>query len=834
MDENITLADDVHEEVNVVEEVIEVVTVAKLIIDAAKVSIAGVQVSAASEPLSAATTKDSAATTTTTATKKVSKVTLAPKKKGVVIEESSESTTIVSLTQSQEKGKGKEILIKEPKALKRKHQLFLDEEEAKRLQVEFDEEERLARDQEEEQEELTDAEKATLFMQLLEKRRKYFATKRAEAKMNKPPTQAQQRKIMCIYLKNMKGYKLSDLKLFDFDVIQKKFDRAYKREKRPGEELEQEHTKKQKLDEDKEQVEHKQLIEIIPDENDVAIDATPLATKYRVIGWKIYKERKNKDNVWRNQEASTGLIWKLYDSCGVHSLWIKSMQIYMLVERRYPLIVPTLRKMLELMLLMFLLVLPVQKLMLLVEVNAARVEVNAAGIYLALLNLTQAKEFDPFKSKDQQWSWLWSMVGGRGHDPWSLVRGLWSMVGGPLWVVVVGGRWLWSWSMVRGMWSVADYLWSMVVAVVVVEVIVFVVVVMVVWSVVVVGGSWSLSWSMSCSMVGGSWSVVGGRLSMVVVVVLGQWASPAFRGLVVFNSQWSAFMVGGSFSGSWSVPWSVVLVHGPVVMVVVDVVVCGRGRWFVDRGWWSVVRGRGRWSLSWSVFGGPWSVFGSEVGSMSGGGCGRRCSMVCVGGPWRGPGSKVVFSESWSVDDGRAVVHGQAVSLGHSSGSVRVSSCVMNVRCRGVWWSVLWSLVVGPIVVVLSCDCSPLFLSPVVLVRGRFRVRGVGVVMSWSVSFAMVLGPSLVVHCGPFFVVDGHGVREVPWTWSLVVRFVGPVAIVGGLVVVEWCAVVVVRGRDSDGPCSVFDHGPWSSGSVSGGLSLTVVVVVVGGLWSKS
>ncbi|GKA15874.1 hypothetical protein Tco_0695621 [Tanacetum coccineum] len=37
---------------------------------------------------------------------------------------------------------------------------------------------------------------------------------------------------MCTYLKNMKGYKLNDLKLKEFDSIQKMFDRAFKRMKK--------------------------------------------------------------------------------------------------------------------------------------------------------------------------------------------------------------------------------------------------------------------------------------------------------------------------------------------------------------------------------------------------------------------------------------------------------------------------------------------------------------------------------------------------------------------------------------------------------------------------
>nr|GEW28896.1 hypothetical protein [Tanacetum cinerariifolium] len=165
-----------------------------------------------------------------------------------------------ALDGEEDKDKGK--MVKEPVKAKKKDQIMLDEETAKRLQDEFDEAERLAREraqkeqeanialiktwddvqakinadyqlaerlQAQEQKELTDEEKATLFVQLLEKRRKHFAAKRAEEKWNKPPTQAQQRKIMCNYLKNMEGYKLKDLKLKDFDKIQEMFDRAFKR-----------------------------------------------------------------------------------------------------------------------------------------------------------------------------------------------------------------------------------------------------------------------------------------------------------------------------------------------------------------------------------------------------------------------------------------------------------------------------------------------------------------------------------------------------------------------------------------------------------------------------
>ncbi|GJS34402.1 hypothetical protein Tco_0532784 [Tanacetum coccineum] len=443
-DEEITLV-SVHDEMEVDEEVVEVINTAKLIIDAAQVSAAGDKVSGASTAITI-----SAATTTTAAT--VDDITLAqalkemkstkPKTKGVVIQELGESTTTkssqLSSQQSQDKGKG--IWIEHVKLMKKKDQISFDEETALKLQAEFDEEERLAREkakknkkpillQAQEQEELSVEEKATLFQQLLEKRRKHFAAKRAEEKRNKPPTKAQQRKIMCTYLKNMEGYKLKDLKSKGFDSIQEMFDRAFKRvntfedfrtelvegkEKRAGTELAQEITKKQKVEDDKETTEIKKLMEIIPDEEEVAIDAIPLAVKSpSIVDWKIHKEgRKSyyqiiradgksqmymifshmlksfdredletlyklvkakyestrpvedldlllwgdlktmfephiEDKVWRNQQDYKVLSWKLYDSCGVHSLRMQHVHIYMLVEKKYPLTPSTLSMMLE-------------------------------------------------------------------------------------------------------------------------------------------------------------------------------------------------------------------------------------------------------------------------------------------------------------------------------------------------------------------------------------------------------------------------------------------------------------------------------------------------------
>ncbi|GJR15817.1 hypothetical protein Tco_0798469 [Tanacetum coccineum] len=232
------------------------------------------------------------------------------------------------------------------KKMSKKDLLRLDEELAFKLQAK---EERLARDksqqvkeaniawddlqakieadyqlaqrlQAQEQEELTDEEKARLFVQFLEQRRKYFAAKKAEEKRNKPPTRAQQRSIMCTYLKNMKGWKPKSLKNKSSANIQELFGKAMKRVntfidyrtelveesskkaeveiayesslKKAEEELEQERSKKQKLEKDKESKELKQCLEIVPnDGDDVTIDVTPLSTKSLIIvDYKIYKE----------------------------------------------------------------------------------------------------------------------------------------------------------------------------------------------------------------------------------------------------------------------------------------------------------------------------------------------------------------------------------------------------------------------------------------------------------------------------------------------------------------------------------------------------------------
>nr|GFB58060.1 hypothetical protein [Tanacetum cinerariifolium] len=66
-----------------------------------------------------------------------------------------------------------------------------------------------------------------------------------------------------------------------------------RKEKRAGEELIQESTKKQKVEDDKETADLKQLMEIIQNKEGVAIDAITLAVKSpKIVDWKIHKDEK--------------------------------------------------------------------------------------------------------------------------------------------------------------------------------------------------------------------------------------------------------------------------------------------------------------------------------------------------------------------------------------------------------------------------------------------------------------------------------------------------------------------------------------------------------------
>ncbi|GKA84960.1 hypothetical protein Tco_0806614 [Tanacetum coccineum] len=375
--------------------------------------ITEVDVTLAQELAELKSAKPKATTTLTTTTTATTTTT-----KGILLQETSESITTTTTIRSKDKGIG--IMVEEPLQMKKKDQIRFDGQEAIRLQAEFDEEVRLAREkdeanialteewndiqaktetdyelaqrlQAEEQEELTVDEKATLFQQLLEKRRKFFAAKRAEEKRNRPPTRAQQRSIMCTYLKNMAGWKPKDLKSKSFINILELFDKAFKRvntfvdfrtELVEGTKMEESSKKAEVMEESsKRAAKMKKLIKIVPDEEEVTVDAIPLGTKPpSIVDWKILKEGKisyyqiiRADRSSKRYSAFIKMLrsfdkedletlWKLVkakhgytrpDEGYERVLWgdlktmFQSLHVFMLVEKRYPLTPATITEMLN-------------------------------------------------------------------------------------------------------------------------------------------------------------------------------------------------------------------------------------------------------------------------------------------------------------------------------------------------------------------------------------------------------------------------------------------------------------------------------------------------------
>ncbi|GKB83400.1 hypothetical protein Tco_0950295 [Tanacetum coccineum] len=101
------------------------------------------------------------------------------------------------------------------------------------------------------------------------------------------------------------------------------------------------------MEDDKEKEDLKQCFKIVQD-NEVAIDVIPLATKPApIVNFQIHKKGRNEDLIWRNLQGKKVLLWRLYDSCEIHFVRFEDMHVYMLVEKRYPLTPATITGMLN-------------------------------------------------------------------------------------------------------------------------------------------------------------------------------------------------------------------------------------------------------------------------------------------------------------------------------------------------------------------------------------------------------------------------------------------------------------------------------------------------------
>ncbi|GJU28520.1 hypothetical protein Tco_1167141 [Tanacetum coccineum] len=204
-------------------------------------------------------------------------------------------------------------------------------------------------------------------------------------------TQAQQRTYMCNYIKHMGSHTLQQLKKLSFDEIKELFKITMKRvntftpmesddtvskvvagssKKDAQQELNQESSKRQKIREGSEPTEEskdkesdelsqeqlQQLIIIVPEEGMNNFDKDDL-----VKLWDLVRERFSSTEPTNDKERALlvklkrlfehdtddllelqrymhdPLTWRLYDTCGIHHVFTKTvLDIFMLAEKDYP------------------------------------------------------------------------------------------------------------------------------------------------------------------------------------------------------------------------------------------------------------------------------------------------------------------------------------------------------------------------------------------------------------------------------------------------------------------------------------------------------------------
>ncbi|GJZ03226.1 retrotransposon protein, putative, ty1-copia subclass [Tanacetum coccineum] len=222
-----------------------------------------------------------------------------------------------------------------------------------------------------------------MLVEMIAKRKRFFAAQRAEQIRNKLPTRAQLKNKMVTYLKHMDSEVVKDSRKGKAEGSRKKTVAR----KRTGEKLNDKSAKRQKIEDDDEKEELRAYLDIIPGD-DEAINVESLATKYPIVDWKTHALSKDKmkdvldlyrlvkerfetaspegydillwrdlitvfepsedDDIWKAQQDYTLISWRLFDSCGVHVLLMDTgTAIHMLIEKTYPLTQEMLSRMLS-------------------------------------------------------------------------------------------------------------------------------------------------------------------------------------------------------------------------------------------------------------------------------------------------------------------------------------------------------------------------------------------------------------------------------------------------------------------------------------------------------
>nr|GFA71802.1 hypothetical protein [Tanacetum cinerariifolium] len=190
--------------------------------------------------------------------------------------------------------------------------------------------------------------------------------KRYHGFKKKPQSESEARKNMISYLKNTERFKMEFFKGKTYDqilpIFQARFDANMKFLIKSREEMEKEDeeiiksinethaqkaAKRRKLSKEAQEADNlrgqdlEALWRIVKDRFSTK-KPTNFSYEYLLLTLKtMFGELDEQDPIWRNQTSVHGLAlvkrWKLMTSCGVHVIILSTVQLFLLVKRRYPL-----------------------------------------------------------------------------------------------------------------------------------------------------------------------------------------------------------------------------------------------------------------------------------------------------------------------------------------------------------------------------------------------------------------------------------------------------------------------------------------------------------------
>ncbi|GKC23640.1 hypothetical protein Tco_1025790 [Tanacetum coccineum] len=222
-------------------------------------------------------------------------------------------------------GKSLRTLVK----VKGKDQIKYDVDVAQRLKAELDEEARLEREREEEASKAANITEWDDVQAMMDAEKKHFEKLRAEEQRRKPPTKTQKRNIMSTYLKNIDGYKHTQLKNKSFEEIQMLFEKEMKRVNIF-------------VDMDAELVKDRETRE--ESDEEFVVHAIPLAVKPApIIGFQIHRARRQGSYKIIRANGSTktytlfSQLIKEFDREDLENLWklVKTKHGYTRPEESY-------------------------------------------------------------------------------------------------------------------------------------------------------------------------------------------------------------------------------------------------------------------------------------------------------------------------------------------------------------------------------------------------------------------------------------------------------------------------------------------------------------------